>query len=136
MTYYWIIPGNLKIFRITDYFSNNDIVDWKQSHYKFSVGDIVFLYVSSPISSIRYMLEVIKTDIPFEESINDSEYWTSKHPVAKEVKNYKYVRLKLLKRSDSPALHIDALSNVGIKVPQGATHRFAFEQIDYILKQF
>lgn len=136
MNYYWIVPGNLKIFRITDYFSNNDIVDWKQSHYKFSVGDIVFLYVSSPISSIRYMLEVVKTDIPFEESINDSEYWTSKHQVAKEVKNYKYVRLKLLKRSDSPALHIDALSNVGIKVPQGATHRFIFEQIDYILKQF
>lgn len=99
MTYYWIIPGNLKIFRITDYFSNNDIVDWKQSHYKFSVGDIVFLYVSSPISSIRYMLEVIKTDIPFEESIKDGEYWTSEHPVAEEVRSYNYVRLKLLKKS-------------------------------------
>ena len=136
MTYYWIIPGNLKIFRITDYFSNNNVVDWKQSHYKFSVGDIIFLYVSSPISSIRYMLEVIKTDIPFEESIKDGEYWTSEHPVAEEVRSYNYVRLKLLKKSDSPALHIDALSKNRIKAPQGATRTFTFEQIYNILKHF
>lgn len=71
---YRIIPGSTKIFRVTDYFNDHDIVDWKQSHYKFMVGDVVFLYVSNPISSIRYMLEVVKCDIPYDESMNDEEY--------------------------------------------------------------
>lgn len=136
MMYYWIIPGNLKIFRVTDYFLKNEIVDWKQSHYKFKVGDIVFLYISSPISSIKYMLEVIKTDIPFEESIDDREYWTKNHALASGVKHYKYIRLKLLKASDSPLLHINSLEHFGAKVPQGATHNLSFELIDHILKQF
>jgi len=30
----WLIPCSVDVFRIHDYFANNDIVDWKQSHYK------------------------------------------------------------------------------------------------------
>ena len=51
MKNYWIIPGNLKIFRISDYFKCNDIIDWKQSHYKFTIGDIVFIYEAADFSS-------------------------------------------------------------------------------------
>lgn len=136
MKNYWIIPGNLKIFRISDYFKCNDIIDWKQSHYKFTIGDIVFIYISNPISSIRYMLEVVKCDIPYEDSLNDEEYWTSYHEMADIVKYYKYVRLKLLKFSDSPFLHLNSLAKYGLSVPQGATHNLSNNLVDYILSQF
>ena len=135
MKNYWIIPGNLKIFRISDYFKCNDIIDWKQSHYKFTIGDIVFIYISNPISSIRYMLEVVKCDISYEESLNDEEYWTSSHEMADNVKYYKYVRLKLLKFSDSPFLHLNSLAKYGLSVPQGATHNLSNNLVDYILSQ-
>ena len=52
---YWIIPGRNDVFRVDDYFETNDVVDWKQSHYLFEVGDIVYIYVSAPISRIKYM---------------------------------------------------------------------------------
>lgn len=133
---YWIIPGNINIFRVTDYFQNNDTIDWKQSHYRFGVGDIVFIYVSSPISSVRYMLEVVERDISFEDSIEDKIYWTQKHPKGAEVKNYKYVRLKLLKSSNNPALHIQRLSDFSFKAPQGATHKLSKELIDHLLNIF
>ena len=136
MKNYWIIPGNLKIFRISDYFKCNDIIDWKQSHYKFTIGDIVFIYISNPISSIRYMLEVVKCDIPYKDSLNDEEYWTSNHEMADNVKSYKYVRLKLLKFSDSPFLHLNSLAKYGLSVPQGATHNLSSNLVDYILSQF
>ena len=136
MKNYWIIPGNLKIFRISDYFKYNDIIDWKQSHYKFTIGDIVFIYISNPISSIRYMLEVVKCDIPYKDSLNDEEYWTSSHEMAGNVKSYKYVRLKLLKFSDSPFLHLNSLAKHGLSVPQGATHNLSSNLVDYILSQF
>ena len=136
MKNYWIIPGNLKIFRISDYFKCNDIIDWKQSHYKFTIGDIVFIYISNPISSIRYMLEVVKCDISYEDSLNDEEYWTSYHEMADNVKYYKYVRLKLLKFSDSPFLHLNSLAKYGLSVPQGATHNLSNNLVDYILSQF
>ena len=133
---YWIIPGNINIYRVTDYFQENDTIDWKQSHYKFSVGDIVFIYISSPISSVRYMLEVVKRDISFEDSIDDKQYWTKNHPMGAEVKNYKYVRLKLLKSSNSRALHIQRLSDLGFNAPQGATRKLSKELIDHLLNIF
>lgn len=133
---YWVIPGNINVFRITDYLENHNVVDWKQSHYKFEVGDIVFLYVSLPISSIRYMLEVIKCDVPYEESIDDEEYWEGKHEYYENVKHYKYVRLKLLKSSTSKDLHLDNLAKYGMSVPQGAIKNLSPELINYILKHF
>lgn len=136
MKNFWIIPSNLNVFRVTDYFKRNDIVDWKQSHYKFAIGDIVFIYVSNPISSIRYMLEVIKCDITYEDSLNEEEYWTSRHKISNSIKSYKYVRLKLLNFSDSPSLHINSLAKFGLRAPQGATHKLSSNLIDYILSQF
>lgn len=134
--HYWIIPGNVNIFRVTDYFNEHDIIDWKQSHYKFMVGDIVFLYVSKPMSCIRYMLEVVKCDIPYDSSINDEEYWTDSHEMAENVQHYRYVRLKLLKTVNTPKLHLHALAVQGMSVPQGATRNLSRQLIDYILEQF
>jgi hypothetical protein len=82
------------------------------------------------------MLEVVKCDIPYKDTLNDEEYWTSSHEMADNVKSYKYVRLKLLKFSDSPFLHLNWLAKYGLSVPQGATHNLSSNLVDYILSQF
>ena len=91
----WLIPCSCKVFRIHDYFMSNSIVDWKQSHYKFNVGDIIYIYCSHPEMSIRYKLIVVETDIEFNDSIKDEEYWADYHISQSAAKQNKYVRLEL-----------------------------------------
>ena len=134
---YWIIPGNVNIFRVIDYFKDFDVVDWKQSHYSFEIGDIVFLYVSAPYSKIMYMLEVVKRDIPYNESKDDKIYWTHKHEIEQNIKNFKYVRLKLLKQTNNSNLSLSSLCEFGLSTaPQGASHKLSKALIDYILTNF
>lgn len=133
---YWIIPGRNDIFRIDDYFEANDVVDWKQSHYSFAVGDIVYIYVSAPISRIKYMLRVEKTDIPFEETIVDTDYWTKNHPKEKELCHITYMRLRLLGKSNTPLLSLKTLSEYGVASLQGARRNLSKELLEHIQSCF
>ena len=118
---YWLIPCDSKKFRVHDYFANNQIVDWKQSHYKFEIGDIVFIYCSAPEAEIRYMLEVAQPNISYDNSIDDEEYWGDKHMSKAAAMQNKYVRLHLLETINPNELDIISLKNNGlIKAPQGA----------------
>ena len=116
----WLIPCSCKVFRIHDYFMSNSIVDWKQSHYKFNVGDIIYIYCSHPEMSIRYKLIVVETDIEFNDSIKDEEYWADYHISQSVAKQNKYVRLELIDRVNSAELDLSALKDNGLKTaPQG-----------------
>ena len=118
---YWIIPCNLKVFRVHDYFANNQEVDWKQSHYTFQPGDIVFIYCSLPEAKIKYMTEVIQINIPYNDSIKDEEYWGNNHIAEIVAQQNKYVRLRLIETNSGDELDIDTLISFGLKkAPQGA----------------
>ena len=133
---YWIVPGRNDVFRVDDYFKTNDVVDWKQSHYLFEVGDIVYIYVSAPISRIKYMLRVEKTNIPYDDSLVDEEYWAKKHPKEEELHHITYVRLKLLAKTDTPILSLKTLSEYGVTSLQGARRNLSKELIAHIQKCF
>ncbi len=60
----WLVPANPKYYDIIGEFQKTDTTIWKQTG-KMSVGDIVYLYLAAPISSILFKCEVIETDIPF-----------------------------------------------------------------------
>ncbi len=62
---HWIIPANSSFFDVIDYFSTNEEVIWKQSAGLVK-GDIAYIYVTSPLSEIRFRCEVLETDIPYE----------------------------------------------------------------------
>lgn len=55
----WVIPANIKIFDIIEYFNHNDEIDWHQS-IKAEVNDYVYIYVGSPYSAIMYKCIVTK----------------------------------------------------------------------------
>ena len=63
----WIIPANPKYYDIEKAFKNNKIITWKQST-NIKVGDIVYMYVASPIKALRYKCRVLKNNIPFNYS--------------------------------------------------------------------
>ena len=56
-------------------FATYNIIDWKQSHYKFQEGDIVYIYCSKPGMKVRYKCIVVQPNIEYSETIHDEEYW-------------------------------------------------------------
>ena len=60
----WIIPSNPKYYDIVHAFDEIDEIDWKQGA-GIKEGDIIFMYVGTPVSAILYKCKVTKTDIPY-----------------------------------------------------------------------
>ena len=69
----WIIPCNLKYYNVEGAFKKLKMIDWKQSAKNIFVGDIVYIYVGKPVSSIKYKCRVNKTNLASIE-IDDSEF--------------------------------------------------------------
>lgn len=61
----WIVPAKPNYYDVCEEFDHNDIVLWKQST-NIRTGDIVYLYVMSPVSAILYRGRVLETGIPYE----------------------------------------------------------------------
>ncbi len=60
----WIIPSNPRYYDIIHAFDDTDEIDWKQGS-GIKAGDIVYMYVGSPVSAILYKCKVRETDIPY-----------------------------------------------------------------------
>lgn len=63
----WIIPANPKYYDVIDTFEKSNIVTWKQSS-DIHVGDMIYMYVAAPYSSILYKCKAIEVDIPWQYS--------------------------------------------------------------------
>lgn len=109
---YWFYQANPTLFNHELCFEENGFIDWHQNGRKHEVGDIVFVYISETDKRIKYRAKVVKTDMSFEEKINDSKYWTED----KEDREAKYVRLELIDECDSELLSLDNLIKHGYKV--------------------
>ena len=133
---YWLIPSNTSIFRLDDCLAKSDYVDWRHS-FSPQIGDVVFIYLTKPEQKIRYMMEVTKINIPYKETLDDSEFWGEGHkPHSGGKPDVLYNRLKLLSETDSPALHLNKLQKVGMKgVPQGP-RKLSGELLSYVLSYF
>lgn len=63
----WIIPANPKYYDVVGAFEESNIVTWKQSS-DIHVGDMIYMYVAAPQSSIMYKCRAIEVDIPWQYS--------------------------------------------------------------------
>ncbi len=108
---YWIIPSNSKKFNMEASLRANDgMLDWRVKNV--SVGDIVFMYKTLPDACIKYMFEVVKTNIQATDRINQDMFW-------KDMKKFNhgigvYSRFKLICALDDKRLNMQALKNHGI----------------------
>ena len=59
----WLIPANPKYYDVVGAFKANKVIDWKQSS-DIRAGDMVYMYVAAPYSSIMYKCKALEVDIP------------------------------------------------------------------------
>lgn len=123
----WIFPWNPKQYYLHEYFEKYDIVDWKQGNYKIHPGDNVYIYGSKPEQRICYLLHVVEVDIPYEQTINDEEFWGTKNETSK-----RYCRLKLVASIDTEHLSLDNLLKNGLLVRPQGKQRITGELLNFI----
>ncbi len=92
---HWLVPANPEYYDIIGEFEKTDTTIWKQKG-KIYVGDIIYLYLAAPISSILFKCEVIENNIPY--SYKDDN-----------LKIDKVFRMKLIKKYEQGELTMDLL---------------------------
>ena len=101
----WIIPANPKFFDVEKAFRQNDEIIWKQSS-NIKTGDIIYLYVASPVSAIKYRCKATEVNIPYNYKDEN-------------LKISKIMKIKLLKEYDKNFLTFKSLNNYGINAIRG-----------------
>lgn len=91
----WIIPANPKYYDVDAAFKRNKTISWKQSS-NLKVGDIIYLYMASPISAIKYKCIVEDVNIPYSyQDANVKMKYITKIKLLESYKNDKYPFSKL-----------------------------------------
>jgi 5-methylcytosine-specific restriction protein A len=130
----WIFISNPKRFRMDDWLAVNQYIEFVQNN-NVQVGDIIYLYTTAPVQRIEYKLIVDKVNIPYEYGIDDSEY--SLEPQAHDAsRGKKLCRFKMLKRVESPSLHLSVLREYGLKSSVQGPLKVSGELLDYIESYF
>ena len=61
----WLIPANPKYYDVEKAFAESDTILWKQSNTVI-VGDMIYLYLASPVSCVMYQCKAVEVNIPYE----------------------------------------------------------------------
>lgn len=132
---YWLMSANAKIYDHASSFEHYNFIDWRQGKVHFSVGDIVYIYCTTPLRKIRYKCEVKKLNMDFSSVRDDKEYWLDQEKYA-ESKKGKFFRLALIEQLDNDNLDLPSLIKNGLKsAPQGPI-RLTDELHNYIESVF
>ena len=103
----WLIPANPKYYDIETALAEHpdEPFYWKQSNNIF-VGDIVYIYLTAPVSSLLYKCRALEVDIP-RESGN------------KNIRMKRAMKLKLLETYPHGAINRDKLKAHGVYAVRG-----------------
>lgn len=93
----WVIPANPKLYDIDVAFQQDRFLDWEQKA-SIQVGDLVAIYMTSPIQAIRYLCQVRE---PSDSTSKDC------------------MRLELMVQLSDEVLPISHLKEVGVKAVRG-----------------
>lgn len=96
----WIVPANPKYYDLQKAFSENEEIIWKQSS-NIAVGDVVYLYVTVPVSAVLYRCQATEVNIPYR---NDDDNVHMDH----------VMRLKKLEQYEPSFLPFEKLKSYGI----------------------
>ena len=100
-------------------FAHHGSIDWRQGNVKYNLGDIVYIYCTSPIQKIRYKCRVAELDKSSAHIRDDKEYWLNQNEYEKSL-NGKFFKLQLIEEVDSEKLSLPFLLQNGLKAaPQG-----------------
>lgn len=130
----WVTSCNPNSYDVIGAFSIYDSLDWKQST-NVNIGDIVYIYVSHPISAIKFETKAVEVDLKPYNIGNDIEY---ENEFARSGSNHdsydRYMRLKLLRSFDDMLFPYEELKENGLRGIQGPT-RVSSELDAFILNK-
>ncbi len=132
----WMIPANPKYFDIAGCLNKYGYVYWRQ-HYNFQANDIVYIYVASPDSAVKFKCLVEKHDLPFAtDSDFELEFFVNPKDYENSKNHNRWMKLKLISSINSDKLTmIHLLENGMNKAPQGClnlSHNSFRELLKYI----
>jgi len=131
----WMISANLEMYDHSSSFEHYNFIDWRQGLNKYKIGDIVYIYATSPVSSIRYKCIVEKINLTHSETRDDKEYWKNIDEYEKSIHG-KFMRLKLLDQVSNDKLNLKNLKENGLTAaPQGPI-KIKTELSNYLKKYF
>jgi predicted DNA-binding protein (MmcQ/YjbR family) len=99
----WLIPANPALYDIEGELAGTDVIRWHQSA-RMIEGDTVYIYVTAPVSAVRYACEV--TAVNLEPSVI---------PGAK-----KEIELRCVRRFPPDLLPLETLRDYGVYGVRGA----------------
>ena len=111
----WIISCNTSQYDIVGAFKELKKVEWKQST-NINMNDIVFIYISKPIQSIKYKCIATKVNLSSDGRIDDSKFVIDD---TNYKSNGRYMELELLETYNDKQYPIELLKEYGIKSVQG-----------------
>jgi 5-methylcytosine-specific restriction enzyme A len=115
----WLISANGKMYDHASSFAHHGSIDWRQGNAKYSIGDIVYIYCTSPIQKIRYKCRVTELDKNSVQIRDDKDYWLNQNEYEKSL-NGKFFNLQLVEEVDSEKLSLQLLLQNSLKAaPQG-----------------
>jgi 5-methylcytosine-specific restriction protein A len=131
----WIISANAEIYDHSSSFEHFGFIDWRQGRAKFEINDFIYIYCTSPISSIQYKCVVEQINLKFEETRDDKEYWKNEEEYEKSTPGF-YMRLKLIDQISNMRLNLSELKENGLNAaPQGPV-KIKPELSDYLKINF
>ena len=101
----WLIPANPKYFDIDEAFEKSREIHWKQSSNVLP-GDLIYMYVASPVSAVRYKCLVTESDIPHSHK-------------GRHVTIRKLMKIRLLRTYPEDFCTIKKLRELGITAVRG-----------------
>lgn len=101
----WIIPANPKYYDVVGAFEASDIVTWKQSS-DIHVGDMIYMYVAAPYSSILYKCKAVEVDIPY--------HFSDKNLTVKNA-----MKVELLEKYESGVWSFERMKQFGVYAVRG-----------------
>lgn len=123
----WIIPCNSKDYNIDGAFKKNHLLNWKQAK-NYSVGDDIYIYVSSSQKHISYKARVTKINVADSELIDDKEFQINDD----NYKDSKKMEIELVGQSNSEGLNYSELKKHGLQSNLQSSIILTSPLLDYV----
>lgn len=132
----WLISANSSMYKHASSFEHHGFIDWRQGNTKYKKGDIIFIYCTRPVKSIRYKCKVEEINLRKHEIRDDKEYWKNLEEYYKSLDG-NFMKLRLIDQIENTRLNLDNLKLNGLKAaPQGPKKLVEYELLNYINENF
>ena len=110
----WLVPSELNVIDLDNYLSKHTTI-FLQQKPSLEAGDIVYFYLTYPISSVRYKCVIEEVSMPYSSEMDIlGEFYKDSETYEAIKKDNKFMKLKLITISHSEALNLPNLQAYGV----------------------